>query len=496
MAAWLLGCASTRDTSRDHEYYPYHPAQVKLEKYRSVQERHDHQQKDLAIAMAVSGGGLRAANFGLGVMVELSKFERNGDTFNILREIDYFSTVSGGGMVVGAYLVSLKDHLDTGRDIGEYNLFMDIAKANSELKSSLTRSYIKSTLEKWRKYPTNGWKNRGVFLEHEFDLYTLGAPDRESSLLLGDIFVPADAPAPPTLPYWVPNATVFENGAIFPFAPNVVEEYYISHYTHRMKNEWLKNAYQLPAAVGMAASAAFPVALPATTLKTTPQFTSEKNDAANRYIHLFDGGIADNHGIFTAINLLQQDTARHKVLIIVDAFNGTFLPRSKKKGSPKFYAMLGQVPLMGLKSDHALLRKTVAGLLAGDSAGTDISVIYIKFGDLLVGTMEKLDAITKSMADLNEDPVKYLQDMGIGLAETPIEKKASLISTESARLKKRQKELTHRLELYKQAYALETVKSMWEIEESDQQGFIDIGTAVVLHHAAKFDSLIVIRMRD
>ncbi|MCH7528222.1 MAG: hypothetical protein IH972_01575 [Candidatus Marinimicrobia bacterium] len=88
MAAWLLGCASTRDTSRDHEYYPYHPAQVKLEKYRSVQERHDHQQKDLAIAMAVSGGGLRAANFGLGVMVELSKFERNGDTFNILREID------------------------------------------------------------------------------------------------------------------------------------------------------------------------------------------------------------------------------------------------------------------------------------------------------------------------------------------------------------------------------------------------------------------------
>src|SRR5690606_653755 len=51
------------------------------------------------VGLAISGGGIRSATFGLGVLQALAK-ER------LLRHVDYLSTVSGGGYV-GAFLGSL-----------------------------------------------------------------------------------------------------------------------------------------------------------------------------------------------------------------------------------------------------------------------------------------------------------------------------------------------------------------------------------------------------
>ena len=52
-------------------------------------------------ALAISGGGIRSASFGLGVMQGLIKF-------NILEEIDYISSVSGGGYISAALTWFLK----------------------------------------------------------------------------------------------------------------------------------------------------------------------------------------------------------------------------------------------------------------------------------------------------------------------------------------------------------------------------------------------------
>src|SRR5690606_17379219 len=51
------------------------------------------------VGLAISGGGIRSATFGLGVLQSLAKQQR-------LRHVDYLSTVSGGGYV-GAFLGSL-----------------------------------------------------------------------------------------------------------------------------------------------------------------------------------------------------------------------------------------------------------------------------------------------------------------------------------------------------------------------------------------------------
>ena len=73
--------------------------------YRSVQDR-PSQDPEMAVAVAISGGGYRAANFGLGVLLALEKLPMPSGQ-NVLSEVDYFSTVSGGGFPVGAYIASL-----------------------------------------------------------------------------------------------------------------------------------------------------------------------------------------------------------------------------------------------------------------------------------------------------------------------------------------------------------------------------------------------------
>lgn len=61
-------------------------------------EREAWQNRSHAVALAVSGGGIRSATFGLGVLVALARR-------NLLYQFDYLSTVSGGGYL-GAFLTT------------------------------------------------------------------------------------------------------------------------------------------------------------------------------------------------------------------------------------------------------------------------------------------------------------------------------------------------------------------------------------------------------
>src|SRR5262249_13190420 len=69
----------------------------------AIRQRRDHYElasktapKEDAIGLALSGGGIRSATFSLGVLVALARR-------NVLPQIDYLSTVSGGGYL-GAFL--------------------------------------------------------------------------------------------------------------------------------------------------------------------------------------------------------------------------------------------------------------------------------------------------------------------------------------------------------------------------------------------------------
>jgi len=68
IAAVSLEASPTRDTTLDNRLPRHIPPAIDLSLYRSVQERAG-QNPEIAVAMAISGGGHRAANFAVGVML-------------------------------------------------------------------------------------------------------------------------------------------------------------------------------------------------------------------------------------------------------------------------------------------------------------------------------------------------------------------------------------------------------------------------------------------
>jgi len=81
----------------DRELGPEHtqelPKAEKQERLKAVYKR-IHKQRPTRSALCLSGGGIRSAIFGLGILQGLAKHE-------LLHNFDYLSTVSGGGYVGG-----------------------------------------------------------------------------------------------------------------------------------------------------------------------------------------------------------------------------------------------------------------------------------------------------------------------------------------------------------------------------------------------------------
>ena len=108
----LSGCATRTDRSTLGTAWPSVEPTVDLKEYANVQSR-PGQRSDVAVAVAISGGGMRAANFAAGVLKALEATEvrgAGGGKSNLLREVDYFSTVSGGGLAAGSYITHLKEY--------------------------------------------------------------------------------------------------------------------------------------------------------------------------------------------------------------------------------------------------------------------------------------------------------------------------------------------------------------------------------------------------
>jgi predicted acylesterase/phospholipase RssA len=387
----LIGCGHYTQSKR------FNPPsrKINLNEYLS-QEKRPNQNKGLAFAIAISGGGHRAGNFGVGVIAELEKH-------NILKEIDYISTVSGGGFAGEAYIVTLIHHLEQGKKHEYYRIDdylnnpskVGISNTDDSLRRHLERGYVISLIGGllnplfWF-----GNKDRGDLLERKIDNRILGYNLRKKSLLLEDIFRNKEKAECEgeicfkMVPYWVTNATIYENGSIFPFTPDILEEYGIVEYTHRGWKESLgdPNKGKFPVAVGVKASASFPVAIPATTLKSN--FEKNEKGTPDVFLHLLDGGLADNLGVYTAISLLEQDTNRKKALLVVDAFKDEDQPFSGSEGSPNSISVAIRSMSIGLDSQHTRLEDSIKSICDKKQ----IEVVFLNFSLL---KSEKLEEIVQ-----------------------------------------------------------------------------------------------------
>lgn len=307
------------------------PPVVNLSKYRSIHAM-PGKNNDIAIALAASGGGYRAANLTLGVLLGLEKLKNTRFKHNLLQGVDYFSTVSGGGFGVGYYLTQRHNYY---MNSSEYTHFSLNEKVKEMLENdSIAVNPLRQDLTQYLFFG----KKRGFEFEKKINDTLLATP--QGGLKLGDIFVPDSAHEAVHMPYWVPNATIFQNAALFPFTPDILSRYQVFGFYHDNRYYEIpgqysdsRYAYDVPLSVAVKASASVPFAITPTTL------FSDGCDDNNCYLQLLDGGLVDNLGVYTALNLLLQDKSKIKVLIVVDASKSSGAPYSQMSSPPESSAL-------------------------------------------------------------------------------------------------------------------------------------------------------------
>jgi hypothetical protein len=396
----LTGCASYRNKNLDHRLQVFESPELRLKGVKNVQSR-EGQNPDIALALAISGGGHRAANFATGILLGMESTPLPGSGRDMLQEVDYFSTVSGGGFASGAYLAALHDHIKSNSS-EDFSLREALLANKERGLYNLRRDYQTSMLVQWIHPSCFGYRDAGNLMERRFDHYLLGSKYRSdgSSLLLGDIFKRASSPDPVRLPYWIANATVYENGARFMFAPEFIAHYRIDRYTHKMRYHNLKgDPLSLPAAVGMKASASFPVLFPATTFTCTPE-----EDKLNPYLHLIDGGMTDNTGVKTALELLRNDAAPRKILLVIDAYAKNAHPYSSYRTSPDGAGVAFRIMKIGLDAEHLRLRKEVSRQASENS----IEVRFLGFDQLKPVLQESISDLKTEIAAMRKERTEAL----------------------------------------------------------------------------------------
>jgi len=346
---------------------------INLSAYRSVQER-PGQQPDLAVAMAISGGGSRASSFGIGIMLGLEQILLE-DGQDALDQVDYISSVSGGGFAGGAYINALYEH----DHFGKTTPFSLQDYVDRQIRKDLSYSFM-GTLIRGNFNPRLWFSlaDDGDALERAIDDHVLGYQRRKgpgqkpSSITLGDVFIPADQPNKPVrYPMHITNSTIINTIATFPFAPDVLDHYMINGYTHRLKiiEKETLDPFSIPLAVGIKASGSFPVLISNTTLRSGYH-------PKRKFLHLFDGGVSDNIGYETAFHVLNQDPSPRKVLMIVDAdAGGNRYTFSKKESAFLSVKVFGRLPASGLEAKRATLLSTIEAV----TGSFDVTPFYFGF---------------------------------------------------------------------------------------------------------------------
>ena len=254
------------------------------------------------VGIAISGGGSRSANFSAAAMLQL---ERIG----LLQKADYISSVSGGSLTAAYYCLS---------DDKEWN--------PERLQKLMSHSFASDLIVKFLM----PWTMLTTFLT-DYDRSDLLAETFESTLFSRDGRGLTFADLRANRPRLLINSTDLQSGRKFIFCNDSFDGL----------NSDLAN---YPIAWACAASAAVPVLLHQVTLR-------DFSTIFKQYRHFIDGGIADNLGIQTLVEVYddqnQAAVAQHRpppypkgaIFIVIDA-KTRFNAKLSDKGDISFIESL------------------------------------------------------------------------------------------------------------------------------------------------------------
>jgi hypothetical protein len=230
------------------------------------------------VGIAISGGGLRSANFSAAVMFQLQKL-------GLLDRADYISSVSGGSLTAAYYCLNDDEHWNPGL-----------------VQQKLTHSFA-----------TDGW----LQLLLPWNTLALAFTPYDRSDILASafqkvVFNSGGTPQTfhdlrPDRPTLLINATDLQSGKPFVFCNTAFDEIN-------------SNLDQFPMSYAVAASAAVPVLLHQVTLR-------DYTTTFKQYRHLIDGMVNDNLGVKSLVDVYRRqihggpsDPYRNgAIFIVIDA---------------------------------------------------------------------------------------------------------------------------------------------------------------------------------
>jgi NTE family protein len=289
----------------------------------------------MKIALALSGGGFRATVFHLGVLARLAKEGR-------LEEITYLSTVSGGSLCAGLVIALSQNQWPSSQAYLDHVL--------PAARQILITRDLKSALIK--RVVLNIWD---VFDPRANELAALLAKDWGININLNQL---------PESPRWMINATCYETGKNWRFERFRMGDYLFG-YTYDT---------DYPLSSAMAASAGFPGLIGALSLDTEGRdwfrYTEPTTDSlsvgvdrikrrltepirpAFETVHLWDGGVYDNHGLEGLIDYDRGWKKDIEFLIVSDAA-GRSKPEAYQRGSKALMRIITGVMMDQIRSLRA-----------------------------------------------------------------------------------------------------------------------------------------------
>lgn len=363
IACILTSCKTMKIVENTYPFESFEkdslPQSVKLSNYNNPNNRPQQDEEKLVILCA-SGGGSRAASFSIGIMLELERVLLSTDSSkNILNEIDYFSTVSGGGWGVSSFIAH-KYQLE------KYNsepFKSAIIKYNKTIGAN-TPIYIPATFNASELYLLNicnfkyfskqvrlipsmgfgaglsdrrmvqslnngylGWLNRRNIERKLWNFTAIHSKpfddDSVAPILLSDVFRSPKSSKKTVMQ--IANTTNIDNYSLIPFTPDRLKSWGIIDYNHHeYKVRSLPNTNSvsdydsIPFAIGIKSSSGIPFAVNASSFKT-----KNKTNQKNYFVHIQDGGIVDQQAIHSAKAILSQHQsikdAKNRIVIVIDA---------------------------------------------------------------------------------------------------------------------------------------------------------------------------------
>lgn len=297
------------------------------------------------IALALSGGGIRAMVFHLGVLRHLA--ERG-----LLESVERISTVSGGSLLVGLLLQQNGMHWPTSEQ------FL------SRLLPRLRQDLCARSLQ---------WGAGRQLLNPMNFRYLLSRANLLSMALRKEWFVHGTLADLPETPEWSINGTTAENGKRFRFKRQDIGDYTIGY----------ASAQRFPLASALAVSAAFPGGFGPLTLDAcrfewhrrpwgAPAEETVRVEPAFDRLHLYDGGVYDNMGLEPFFDVGRKESKVDCYIICSDA--GAPLAGGFNMGPLNVFRLARVADIMSDQSRALRIRAFVDSIQQQPNTGAYVSI--------------------------------------------------------------------------------------------------------------------------